>query len=97
VRVIVLSERANADMDRLRLFLAKKSLRAARDATLRIVQGIDLLLTFPEIGVPLRGGIRQHYLKFRRRAYIVRYRIVGEEIRILRIWHSLERRPRGRR
>lgn len=89
---IIFTARASADLVRLRAFLAHKSPRAARAAANRIVRALDLLLLFPRSGTVIRGDIRRLIVKHGRGTYVARYRIVGEDIQILRIWHGRERR-----
>jgi plasmid stabilization system protein ParE len=92
VGAIVFTERADADLFRLRAFLLQASPRAAASAAKRIVEGLDLLAMFPRAGVLVRGNVRRLIVKHGRAAYIVRYQIEGEDIHVLRIWHSRERR-----
>lgn len=89
---IIFTARADADLDRLRAFLASKSPRAARAAANRIVAALDLLLLFPRTGTVVRGEVRRLIIRHGSSAYIARYRIVGEDVQILRIWHGRERR-----
>lgn len=89
---IVFTERADADLARLRAFLLQASPRTATAAARRIVEGLDLLLLFPRAGIVISRDVRRLIIKHGRAAYVVRYRIVGDDVQILRIWHSRERR-----
>jgi len=90
---VVLTERAQADFDRLHLFIASKSPRSAGRAVQRIIEGIDLLSLFPRSGVVVKGdNIRHAIIRFGRSAYVVRYKIEDDTVLITRIWHSREKR-----
>lgn len=89
---IVFTQRADSDLDPLRAFLLQTSPRAANAAARRIVEGPDLLHMFPRAGVLIRGEVRRLIIKHRRVAFVVRYRIAGDNVHILRIWHGRERR-----
>jgi plasmid stabilization system protein ParE len=92
--IIRFSTRAKADLTRLRAFLLKKNPSAANAASLRIVEALNLLALFPEVGTPLHRGVRQLFIRHRRNTYVARYRISGEDVIVTRIWHGKEDRPR---
>ena len=86
--------RAQADVVRLRDFLAKNSPSAAARAGATLSQAIGSLDLFPNIGRPAPRGTRELIVPFGAGEYIVRYRHVPSrnEIIVLRIWHSRENR-----
>ena len=84
---------ADADLIRLPAFLNVKSVEAAGRAKAAILAGIDSLRELPQRGRPApRGGYRELVVPFGRDAYVLRYRIVGDEVIVIAIRHSRERR-----
>lgn len=87
------SAAALEDVKRLRQFIELHNPQAARRAAESLKQAADLLLTHPGIGKRLEGRQdRELFVPFGQRGYILRYRLDGEVIVILKIWHSLEKR-----
>ena len=84
------------DIDRLQAFLAEKNPRAGAAAAQRIRDAVRGLIEFsPERGTPMgRSGLRQLYVSFGRRSYVVRYRVdaARDELLVVRIWHGREKR-----
>jgi len=82
------------DLDRLHNYLLTFSEAIADEAILTILENGDELITHPELGRAYQNGLkyRELVIPFRRRGYILRYRIIPESIIILRIWHGLEDR-----
>ena len=93
-RLIWLPEAA-ADMSRLRRFIQPHNPKAARQAAQCIKTPANQLMEFPEIGKPLQDGTerRELYVPFGTGAYVLRYRLAGEDLVILQVWHSRENRP----
>jgi plasmid stabilization system protein ParE len=85
---------ADKDLKRLYEFLSAINRAAAKKALQAIYADIELLSQHPEIGKPLREPlyVREYYVNFGMRGYIVHYRTVGAEIIIMRIWHGAEKR-----
>jgi plasmid stabilization system protein ParE len=52
---------------------------------------ISLSVDF-ELGLPIATNIRETYAKFGRSRYVFRYRVLENEVVILRIWHGREAR-----
>lgn len=92
-KVVWLPE-ALEDMGRLRLFLEDKSPSASARMAKTVLDGVALLRDFSERGKPLNDGThrRELYLPFGSGAYVLRYRIDGEIVVIIRVWHSREDR-----
>jgi plasmid stabilization system protein ParE len=85
------------DVDRLHGFLKQKSPEAARRAAALILAGADTLGRHPEIGRPMSDGTgrRELVLPFGAGGYVLRYMLDGEGSPVvIRVWHSLENRPR---
>ena len=55
-RKTVYSQRADADLERLEAFIARKNPHSAKRAVQRIIEGIDLLALFPRSGVVVKGA-----------------------------------------
>ena len=92
---IVLTQQAEADLRRVRAFLAEINPSAAQRAVDALSRAIELLGAFPDRGRPSEVvGARELVIPFGRSAYLVRYRHVVEanEVVILRVWHGRERR-----
>ena len=86
------TEAARRDFDRLRDFLAEQNLTAAESLLKTLESELLLLLAQPRIGRPVRKRYYEWKVRFGRGAYLVRYSLHGDEIRLLRIQHSRERR-----
>ncbi len=80
--------RAGRDYLRLREFIKKKNPAAARRISKQLRKTIQRLVDQSNLGVPVEelDGFRELIA----RDYTVRYRIIGEEIVILKIWHHKE-------
>ena len=85
---------ALADAARLRAFLEGKSPSAAANAAQTLRDGARLLQSFPELGRPMDDGTerRELFLAFGAGAYVLRHRIDGGTVAIIRAWHSREKR-----
>jgi len=93
--MILFSEEAALDLERLRQFLEDKSPQATRRCLTAIWTAIERLEDFPKLGAPKGdAGIRQLVIRHGASAYIVRYAILAEnqEILILRVWRGREAR-----
>lgn len=84
------------DVQRLFEFLVGKDSLAAAQAMELIGEGADRLLDMPEIGWPMSDDTRRRelYLPFGTSAYVLRYRLDGDSVVIIRVWHSREQRER---
>jgi toxin ParE1/3/4 len=90
---IVWSPEAIQDLISLRAYIAEESPAGARRIVLRILHDVEYLLPDnPHIGRPGRvPGTRE--LVIPRTPYIVPYRMQGEVIQILRVYHGARRWP----
>ena len=77
---------------RLYDFLAEKSPDAAARAMELILDGAESLEMMPDMGKPMNDetGRRELYLPFGASAYILRYKLDGAVVVIIRVWHSRE-------
>ncbi len=87
------SPEAIADLVALRAYIAQDDPKAARRVALHIVHDVETLLpNSPEMGRPGRvPGTREFVIP--RAPFIVPYRVVGNTIQILRIYHSARQWP----
>jgi len=81
---------ALADLDAAASYIADDNPSAARRFVATLVAGIDLLTEHPAMGRPRRvAGTRELI----RPPYIIPYRVRGNVIEVLRVFHSAQRWP----
>ena len=82
------------DLARLREFIEPKNPKAAANAARYIIEATNILLNNPYLGHPLEAipAFIRLDIPFGKRVYILRYRLEGNKIIIMRIWHSRENR-----
>ncbi len=82
------------DLSRLREFIQPHNPKAAKNAAKRIIKAANLLLDHPHLGHPMNDSpeFNELPIAFGQRGYVLRYRIVGDKIVILRVWHGREER-----
>jgi len=89
---IVWSRRAVRHLEHVREFIAKDSPKAAAEIATGILDAIDLLPTQPHMGRAGRiPGTRE--LIIPRTPYIIPYRIRGERIELIGVFHGHQRWP----
>lgn len=90
---IVWSPEAIEDLISLRAYIAEQSPAGAQRVVLRVLHDIEhLLRANPQLGRPGRvPGTRE--LVVPQTPYIVPYRVQGEAIQILRVYHGARRWP----
>jgi plasmid stabilization system protein ParE len=83
------------DIERLYEFLLEKDPNAAANAIELILDGSERLLEMPELGRLMDDdtGRRELFLPFGAGTYVLRYKLYGEIVVIIRVWHSRERKP----
>ncbi len=87
---VTFTARAGRDFARLREFILKKSPQAAQKASMQLKTNIQTLVDHPNMGASVEEleGFRELIA----RDYVVRYRVLPDEIVILNIWHGKEYR-----
>ena len=82
------------DLKRLHAFIEPNSPKAAKHAVDTLTEAAGTLIEFPEKGRPwdLEMDYRELAVRFGARGYVVRYRVVDDDIIIVRVWHALENR-----
>lgn len=82
------------DLSRLREFIQPHNPKAAAKAARRIIESANLLVDSPYLGRPVENmpEFNQLFIPFGKNGYVLRYRVEGKKIVILRIWHARENR-----
>ena len=89
---IIWSPQARLDLREIYLYILPDSPKAARALHERIRECVLLLVETPQIGRPGRvPGTREMVISGTR--YIVPYRIVGDTLQILRVYHTARQWP----
>lgn len=85
---------AQQDIVRLYELLHEKSPTAAQKMINTLLKGADHLQTFPEMGKPMEDELqrRELFVPFGAGAYVLRYKLSGDQVVIIRVWHSRESR-----
>jgi toxin ParE1/3/4 len=91
--ILVWSPEAAADLAALRAYIEQNNPAAARRIALHVIRTVEALLpAHAEIGRPGRvSGTRE--LVIPSTPFIVPYRIVGDSVQILRVFHGARRWP----
>ena len=82
------------DLKRLHAFLEPLSADAAHRAVVTIIEATEQLGEFPGQGKPWEPDMRfrEWGVRFGAKGYVIRYRVEGDEVVIVRVWHGLEAR-----
>lgn len=95
-RAVELTNHARHDLWRLAEFLREANAPAASARAVRtLAAALRSLETLAERGRRSHDGYRELVVPFGRRAYIVEYRVEGELVFVVRIFHSLEDRSKA--
>lgn len=86
------SRSASADLLRLHAFLAPRSQRAATDRVRKLRAGVLKLLQLPRLGERIEEIAETETRRIFIAEYEVRYQVVGDDVTILRVWHTREDR-----
>jgi toxin ParE1/3/4 len=88
--ILIWSPLAKRDLAALFAYVAEDNTAAAHRIASRIAESVEQLVSHPSIGRPGRvPGTRE--LVVAATPYIVPYRVRGQEIEILRVYHSARR------
>jgi toxin ParE1/3/4 len=93
--MILLSQEAASDIERVREFLDINNPEAAKRALRVIFAAFEKLQDFPDLGRPTEDAdIRQIVIRFGAAGYIARYTVLPDsgDVLVLRIWHGREAR-----
>jgi toxin ParE1/3/4 len=81
---------AIADLEEIRSYIGTFNPRAAQNTAGRLISAGNSLVDFPDRGRPVTGtNLRELTVAY---PYIIRYRVDGDEVVILRVRHG-RRRP----
>ena len=88
------SKDALADLDRFARFLQQRDPVLAGIIANEIIRTVQRLSEYPRLGRPLTGHqeYRQVVMQIMNAAYVIQYRIDGERLVILRVFHGREMR-----
>lgn len=87
---VTYTARAGRDFTRLRDFIRKNNPQAAQKVSRQLKKNIQALVEQPQMGIPVEA--LEDFRELIARGYIVRYRVLPDEIVILNIWHGKEKR-----
>lgn len=89
---VVFSPKASADLDEIKAYIESElgSLKAANGKVFEILDAIDNLAVFPEIGPSLKGKIDSlaRYRSLSVSGCLVFYRIEAEKVLVVRVLNS---------
>ncbi len=79
---------AISDLEECKEFLKSKNPKAAKNAVKRIIEVTKLLLEQPYLGNPIENmpEFQKINIPFGKYGYVLKYRIDGQKIVILRVW-----------
>ncbi len=79
---------AISDLNECKEFLKSKNPKAAKNAVKRIIEVTKLLLEQPYLGNPIEDmpEFQKINIPFGKYGYVLKYRIDGQKIVILRVW-----------
>ena len=82
------------DLARLDAFLRPKSTKAADRFSRLLENALHRLKRFPKLGSLIEDhpGFRELHVQFGAAGYSLRYRLVEQEVVVVRVWHSREGR-----
>lgn len=84
---------ARLDIERLGDFLSEWREDLADQVVSTLYHAVKSLEAMPDRGRPLTKNLRELVVPFGRSAYVIRYVVVGRDVLVTRIFHSLEDRP----
>ena len=90
--LVELAPEAFNDLERLDAWLTDRDPKAAIQASHLLEDAIESLNHYPLRGRQVDASLRELTVRFGRDGYIIRYEILGPQVMVTRIWHSLEKR-----
>ena len=89
---IRLSNAAIRDLRQAQAYIALDSPTAARQVVLRLQKAVELIASRPEIGRS-SGDKKTREWSVPGLSYLIMYRVVGDVLEVVRIWHTSRDRP----
>ena len=86
---VVWSKRALAHLSGIRSYIAQFHPTAAQEIALHLVESGNSLQSFPHRGRPVPGTNKRELVTIY--PYVIRYRIAGDDVRILSVRHGSRR------
>jgi addiction module RelE/StbE family toxin len=86
---VIFSPAAVADIVHIRSYIGRFNPTAARRMADRIIATALSLSQFPERGRPIGDNRRELSIV---PPYVIRYRVVGKTVQIIRVWHGAQNR-----
>ena len=86
------SNNAALDLVRVSEFLRPVSPAAAARAVIALTKASERLLSMPRLGEPLEGFSPREVRSLLVNSYEIHYEVAGDEIVIIRVWHTREER-----
>jgi toxin ParE1/3/4 len=82
------------DLERLKAFLAERTETSLGEVSTLLRDASRSLANFPERcrRVPGRNNFRELLVETRSQTYVMQFRIAGQSVVIVRVWHSKESR-----
>ncbi|MBO9543740.1 type II toxin-antitoxin system RelE/ParE family toxin [Caulobacter sp.] len=87
---VSLTVRAKRDFNRLVVWLSVRDARAAARLGPLLEEAVSSLVESPLRGRSAGSAVREINLPFGQHAYIVRYRVHGSQVTVVRFLHSLQ-------
>ena len=87
---VVWAESALAQLEQLVEYIGREDLAAAYAVRDRVVERVEQLRLFPELGPPGKRGTRR--LVIVGTSYVASYRMRSDEVHIVAVWHSAQHR-----
>jgi toxin ParE1/3/4 len=88
VRRVAWTESALGDLQGIRRYIGEFNPKAAQELAERLLDAADRLKSFAERGRPVAQGVRELIVVY---PYIIRYRIDGDLVVIMRVRHGGQR------
>lgn len=89
---VVWSRRAIRHLTHVRKYIAKDSPKAAQEVATRILEAVERLADYPNLGHPGRKpGVRE--LVVPQTPYIIPYRVRGERVELIAVFHGRQQWP----
>jgi plasmid stabilization system protein ParE len=86
------TQSALIDVERVYAFLAQHDRDLANALAIRLDAAPSKLLLHPRLGERVDGYVTKEVRKLSVGRYVIHYELVGDQILILRVWHSREQR-----
>ena len=90
---VIVLKRALHDIKRIDIFVRAESPKAADRNNVKFAEAFELIGEYPHIGHKSEHGTTREWV-VTGLPYIIPYKIIGDSIEILRVFHTSRRRPK---